>query len=253
MLRSRVIVCLQLKDGSLVKSDGFDASFNYIGDAVNTVRILNEKLADEITIVDISAERHSVGPNLRLLEAISSEAFMPLTYVGGLTSVEQAASVLKLGYEKVGFEQLLLDSPHVVRAVSDRFGRQSAVAVLSYHRNQNEFTVGPSRLATNFSSIVDTVHRAEVGELILYSMDRDGSRDGIDLAAVSEFSEALDIPVLAMGGVGSLEHIKEATCSGASGVVAGTFFCLQGRRKATLISYLSDYDFEELDESNCED
>lgn len=232
----RVIPILLIDDGKLVKTVSF-SSPAYLGDPVNTVRILNQKEADELLIIDISATRESKPPDLGLLERLASEAFMPLTYGGGIRSAEDAGKILSLGFEKVAVESLLLLNPDEVRLASDWFGAQAILGVVTTTESASSTCLRWGDVGDTLENRLALLRDAGVGEVLHYDSDRDGTREGYNLSVIREISSQLTVPVIAAGGAGSVDHFREAVDAGASAVAAGSFFSQHGKRLATLISY----------------
>lgn len=242
----RVIVSLLLRDGELVKTFSF-SKWTYVGDPVNTVRILNQKHVDELVIFDISSECHRRGPDFKLLSRISNEAFMPVTYGGGISNFSQASELFNLGIEKISLETNLADF-HLLTEISSVFGKQALVGTISYSFVHEEIQF-PLIAGIGEIGLIEFLLRAEasgLGELILYSRNRDGSRGGYDVGFVSEVASQLSIPVIGLGGANSREDIFDLLESGASGAAAGTMFCLHGQRNAVLLRYLREFDFDYL-------
>lgn len=232
----RVIPILLIDDGKLVKTVSF-SSPAYLGDPVNTVRIFNQKEADELLIIDISATRESKPPDLGLLERLASEAFMPLTYGGGIRSAEDAGKILSLGFEKVAVESLLLLNPDEVRLASDWFGAQAILGVVTTTESASSTCLRWGDVGDTLENRLALLRDTGVGEVLHYDSDRDGTREGYNLSVIREISSQLTVPVIAAGGAGSVDHFREAVDAGASAVAAGSFFSQHGKRLATLISY----------------
>lgn len=241
MSRARIIPFLLLKDGSLVKTRKFGTS-KYIGDPINAVKIFNEKEVDELVLLDISATPGGRGPDYALIEDIASEAFMPVGYGGGITSLGQIEALFKAGVDKVSMNSALFENPGLVAEAARVFGSQSIVAgvdvrkrlfggyaVLS-HGGRRKQTVEP----------MDHIRRLQdqgVGEIVLQSIDRDGMMAGYDLAFVEKVAKSAPMPVICVGGAGNVEHLRQGLQAGASAAGAGSMFVFQGTHKAVLISY----------------
>lgn len=243
MRRIRVIPVLLLHNRGLVKSIKF-RNYKYIGDPINAVRIFNEKEVDEICILDITATKQNRGPDLQHISEIVSEAFMPLSYGGGITTLEQAEKLFYNGVEKVVLNRAATTTPNLIREIADRFGSQSVLASIDYKRGwlggQAAYTINgsektgrdPVELAQEFES-----HGA--GEILLNSIDRDGTYEGFDLRTIEKVSSAVGVPVVACGGASSVEDFRKAVDAGASAVAAGSMFVFQRPHNAVLISYPS--------------
>jgi cyclase len=223
----------------------------YVGDPVNAIRIFNDKEVDELVLLDIDATKEGKGPNFRLLADIASECFMPLAYGGGLTTVEQMHQLLSLGMEKVILNTVAVTDPAVVRAAADRFGSSSVVVSMDVRRKR----WGGYRVMSHAGgrdAQVDPVQHAVrmqeigAGELLLNSIDRDGTLSGYDLDLISQVAPAVDIPVVAGGGASGLRDFRSAVDAGASAVAAGALFVFQGPHRAVLITFPTRAELEAL-------
>lgn len=237
----RVIPVLLVSDGYLVKPIKFDGS-RYIGDPINAVRIFNEKQVDELIICDIDATPKGTGINFTLIEEIASEAFMPVGYGGGVSSAADAKRVISIGIEKVVLGSIADRSPEVVTEISDALGASSTVVSVDAKRKltggYDTFTSRAKR-KTGLTP-VEAAMRAEslgAGEVILSSIDRESTFSGYDTKLVQAVSEAVSIPVIALGGATGIPDFREALDAGASAVAAGSMFVLNGKHRAVLITY----------------
>jgi cyclase len=233
----RIIPCLLLRNGGLVKTVRF-AEPKYVGDPINAVKIFNDKQADELALLDIAASREGRGPDFRLLQDVADEAFMPLAYGGGLRSLDEIRRLFQIGFEKAVLNSAPSSDPTLLRAAADRFGSQSVVYSIDV-RGNGVFTHGGTK--ADGRDPVEAARWGEAqgaGEILLNSIDRDGTREGYDLDLVRRVSAAVRVPVVAVGGAGRLEHLVEAIRSGgASAAGAGSLFVFHGRHRAVLISY----------------
>jgi imidazole glycerol-phosphate synthase subunit HisF len=243
MISARVIPCLLLKGSGLVKTTRF-ANPKYLGDPRNTVRIFNEKEADELMLLDILATPTGRGPQLGLIRDIVSEAFMPVAYGGGISTVEQAQRVLELGVEKVVISTAAFANPDLVARVADVVGSQSVVVCIDVRRKMlgrcSVYTeCGRRSIGLDPVDAARQATRLGAGEIVINSIDRDGTMAGYDLELIKAVSDVVDVPVIACGGAGTPVHLSEAIRrGGASAVAAGSMFVFQGRHRAVLISYL---------------
>lgn len=242
MLQHRVIPCLLLSNDGLVKTRAFKNGV-YIGDPINAIRIFNEKEVDELVLLDIRASLEKRGPNFDLVAEVASECFMPLAYGGGITCIEQIQKLLRLGVEKVILNTALHADPDLVRKAVSVFGSQAIVASIDVRRKmfgRQEVMVLSGTRATG-SGPVEYARYAQslgAGEILLTSIDNEGSMQGYDLKLIESVSGAVDVPVIASGGAGCLEHFRDAvTRGGVSAVSAGSMFVFYGPHKAVLISY----------------
>ncbi|TFB55264.1 AglZ/HisF2 family acetamidino modification protein [Cryobacterium sp. Sr3] len=237
----RVIPVLLISDGYLVKTMKFGKP-RYVGDPINAVKIFNEKQVDELIICDIDATSRSTAPDLELLEAIASEAFMPVGYGGGIRTAADARRVLELGMEKLILNSLLRTGPEQVREISAAVGAQSVLASIDVRRD----LLGRQSTFTNSGTIATGVDPAAfaresvalgVGEIIVTSIDREGTGAGYDIELVRQVSAAVTVPVIALGGAASDADFVAALAVGASAVAAGSRFVFHGKHKAVLITY----------------
>jgi cyclase len=249
MKRIRVIPSLLIKGGGLVKSVNFK-NHKYIGDPINAVRIFNEKEVDEIVILDISATSESRTPNLQQIKEIASEAFMPLGYGGGITALGEITELVKAGVEKVILNTSAYHKPQLVRDGAKYIGSQSIVVSIDVKKNiwgKYKVFVQNGTKNTNLDPVdfAKQMEEAGAGELILHSIERDGTFEGYDTALIKAVCSQVGIPVVASGGAGSLDDFLKAVQHGASAVSAGSLFVFQRPHRAVLISYPNQKDLKE--------
>lgn len=240
MKRPRIIPTLLIQDGNLVKTRMF-SSPRYLGDPINAIRIFNEKCVDEICILDITASKMNRYPDYDLLKKMASEAFMPLSYGGGVRSIDQIKKLFRLGYEKVVINTAAVKDVQLIREASEYFGSQSIVCSIDYKRNLIDYKCytndGSQKEKYKPVELSRILAEAGAGELLLYSMDKDGTRTGYDLKMVREISRSVSIPVIACGGAGNIDDLKLALDAGADAVAAGSMFVFFGKKQAVLINY----------------
>jgi imidazole glycerol-phosphate synthase subunit HisF len=242
MLRTRVIPALLLRDESLVKTVRF-GKFTYVGDPCNTVRIFNELEVDELLFLDIAATRCGRAPNRALLADIANECFMPLGYGGGIRSVEDAQEILRLGFEKVVVNSAATENPRLVSDLADHFGRQAVIVSIDVKRD----VLGHLKVRTRSGSCnthhepvewAREVERLGAGEILLTSIDREGTWDGFDIDLVKSVTDAIRIPVIAHGGAGSLAHIGAVVRQAAASAVAlGSMVVFQKKGMGVLVNF----------------
>jgi cyclase len=242
MLRARVMPCLLLRGRGLVKTRRFKDPV-YIGDPVNAVRIFSEKEVDELVLLDIDASREQREPDYELIAEIAGECFMPVAYGGGVRSLEQVRRLIRSGVEKVVVNSAACESTAVLREAADVFGSQAVVAAVDVRKPlfggwrviARSGTVDTGlALETHVQSLV----KAGVGELMINNIDRDGMMTGFDLELIRRVTSQVNVPVIACGGAGSVQHLREAVQQGgASAVAAGSLFVFHGRHRAVLINY----------------
>jgi len=249
VLRTRVIPCLLLRNGGLVKTVKFGEA-KYVGDPINAVKIFNEKEVDELVFLDITATAASRGPNFELIRDIATEAFMPFGYGGGITTIDQVASLVALGVEKVVLNTSVVERPEFIREAANLVGSSSVVVSIDVKRSLLGRYEVVTRNAGRKSGLdpIEWARRAAdlgAGEVLLTSVDRDGTQKGYDLALLRQVTEAVSIPVIASGGAGSLDDFRAAVQeAGASAVAAGSLFVFHGKHRAVLITYP---DYRELE------
>lgn len=242
MIKTRVIPCLLLKGKGLVKTERF-GNPRYLGDPINIVKIFNEKEAHEIAILDIMATAEGSGPNIDYLKDIASEAFMPLAYGGGVRNIEDIRRIFNTGFEKVIINTAAFNNPRLIEEASAQFGIQSIVVSMDAKRTfigKYEVFLQNGRLGTKISPAAHAkeMERRGAGEILVTSIDREGTMSGYDLELIKSVSSVVDIPVLANGGAGELQHFAQAVqAGGASGVVAGSMFVFHGKHRGVLISF----------------
>lgn len=249
MKRIRVIPGLLLHRKGLVKSVRFK-DYKYVGDPINAVRIFNDKEVDELAIIDIDATRENRAPDINRIASILSEAFMPVAYGGGISCVAEAERILLNGAEKVIINKAAVKNPSLIREIARWFGSQSMVVSIDYKKTflgpVNVFTDnGKTNTRLNPVEFAKQMEEAGAGEILLNSIDRDGTFEGYDLPMIKKIAESVNIPVIALGGAGSLNDFRQAVENGASAVSAGSFFVLQRPHRAVLISYPAQKELEE--------
>ena len=242
MLTTRVIPCLLLRNQGLVKTVKFKEP-KYVGDPINAVRIFNDKEVDELLFLDITATVERKAPPMKVITEIASECFMPLAYGGGVRDLEDIRQIFAVGVEKVCINTHAVEEPEFIRQASDIFGNQSIVVSLDVKKNlfgKYEVHTHGGTKNTKLDPVDHAVRMEQMGagELILNSIDRDGTQQGYDVDLISKVTSAVKIPVVACGGAGTVAHFREAVKQGgASAVSAGSMFVFHGKHRAVLISY----------------
>jgi len=242
MNKTRVIPVLLLRGRGLVKTVKFKDP-TYIGDPVNSVRIFNEKEVDELVFLDIFASRESRGPDFDLLADIAGEAFMPMAYGGGLTTLDQIRQVFALGFEKVVVDSAAYGGGALIREASATFGAQSIVGCVDVRRTLlGHYALysqaGKLKQQVDLVEHVLELERQGVGEIIVNAIDRDGTQSGYDLKMIREVTSVVQVPVVACGGAGSVDDMAAAVNeAGATAVAAGSLFVFVGPHRAVLINY----------------
>ncbi len=248
--RKRVIPVLLLKGEGLVKTIRFKDSI-YVGDAINTVRIFNEKEVDELALIDITPLSERSEPNFTLLKDITSECFSPLAYGGKIKSIEQIRKVLSIGVEKVIINSAAIADPVFLREATKIFGSSTIIGSIDVKKdfwgNQRVYTsYGSKNTRKTPLEVISLFEQCGVGEIILNSIDRDGMQMGYDLELIRCLSSSVKIPLIACGGAKDIGDFIRAFEKGASAVAAGSKFVFNGKHKAVLISYISTEENELL-------
>jgi len=247
--RIRVIPVLLIHKGGLVKSVRFK-DYTYVGDPINAVKIFNEKEIDEIVIIDIDATREKRGPNMSQVSAIAGEAFIPLAYGGGISTIDEIKELFYLGVEKVVLNYAAVHNPSLITEAARLVGSQSVVVSIDVKKNLfGKYKVYAQNGAENTNedpaAFARRMQETGAGEIFLNSIDRDGTYAGYDLELVKKVSSLLNIPLVVCGGAASITDFAPAVRQGASAVAAGSMFVFQRTHRAVLISYPSQQDLRE--------
>lgn len=242
MLRSRLIPCLLVHNNGLVKTQQFRDP-KYVGDPINAVRIFNEKEVDELIVVDIDASAQQRQPDLKLIQNLAAECRMPLCYGGGVASADIAAKIIGLGVEKVAVSSAVVANPALVSELAAAVGSQSVVVVLDVkksmlgkysvhtHNGKRNTKLDPFSLALQFQAL-------GAGEIVINSIDRDGTMQGYDMSLVEKMRHTIDLPMTVLGGAGHLADIEALTSKyKIIGAAAGSLFVFKGKYRAVLINY----------------
>ena len=250
MLAKRIIPCLDVTGGRVVKGVNF-VELRDAGDPVEIAARYNEQGADELTFLDITATSDQRDLILHMIEAVASQVFIPLTVGGGVRTVDDVRRLLNAGADKTSFNSAAIANPHVIEQAADRYGSQCIVVAIDAKRRRgaDEQARGAGwdvyshggRSSTGLDALAwaQRMAAAGAGEILLTSMDRDGTRSGFDLALTRAISDAVSVPVIASGGVGTLDHLADGIEHGhADAVLAASIFHYGeftiGAAKATL-------------------
>ena len=228
-LAKRIIPCLDVTGGRVVKGVNF-VELRDAGDPVEIAARYNEQGADELTFLDITATSDERDLILHMIEAVASQVFIPLTVGGGVRSVADVRRLLNAGADKVSFNSAAVAKPELIREASDKYGAQCIVVAIDAKAREgggwDVYTHG-GRRNTGLDAVAWASRMAELGagEILLTSMDRDGTKIGFDLALTRAVADAVPVPVIASGGVGTLEHLADGiTLGGADAVLAASIF-----------------------------
>lgn len=243
MLRPRIIPCLLIRNGGLVKTVQF-GNPKYVGDPLNAVRIFNEKEVDELMVLDIDASRLGRAPNETLVAQLAAECRMPLCYGGGVKTVTQFEQLIELGVEKVAVSSAAVDDPEVVTRAVERVGSQSVVVVIDVKatgllRRPEVVTLNATqRTGLEPVAFARKLQTLGVGELVLNSVDCDGTMCGYDLGLIGQVRQAVSVPLTVLGGAGSLDDIRGLVQRyPVIGAAVGSLFVFKGKYRAVLINY----------------
>lgn len=243
MLQPRLIPCLLVHKNGLVKTRKFE-DIKYVGDPINAVRIFNEKSVDEIIVLDIDATVQNRPPNYNLIASLANECRMPLAYGGGVTTTDQIKKIIGLGVEKVTISSEIISNPELIADAASHVGSQSIVAVIDIkktgllrryevvtHNGRKRTGLDPVELGVKFQDM-------GVGEILINSVDSDGTMQGYDLDLISKFRDKIQVPLTVLGGAGSFAHISSLwKTNGLVGAAAGSLFVFKGKYRAVLINY----------------
>jgi len=251
VFRPRIIPVLLLLNNGLVKTVRFRKPV-YVGDPINAVKIFNDLHADEMVFLDISATKENRLVPLELLKDISEEAFMPFAAGGGIKTFDDAKKIINAGAEKVVVNSAAVATPELISEIADHFGNQSVIVSIDVQKN----FFGKFKVCINGGGKVTDLHpgehaakmeKAGAGEILINSIDRDGTMSGYDCELVKLVSDAVSVPVIACGGAGSLKDFADAVSKGgASAAAAGSMFVFHGPRRAVLINYPEEKELEAL-------
>ncbi len=241
MLKSRIIPCLLLSGNGFVKTKKFKNP-TYLGDPINIVHIFNEKEVDEIVILDIDASNYGKPINMELLQNIATECFIPMSYGGGVRNIEDARKLNRIGYEKIVVNSVIFENPQVIFEMKKILGSQSIVASIDVKKNllgkYKVFTKsGTQSTGLNPIEVAKIAVDLGVGEILLTSIDRDGTYQGYDMDLIEQVANSVDVPVIASGGASStVDLINVIKFAGASAAAACSIFVFHGPLHGVLIN-----------------
>tara|TARA_B100000768_G_scaffold100252_1_gene93314 strand:- start:9795 stop:10559 length:765 start_codon:yes stop_codon:yes gene_type:complete len=252
MLRPRITPCLLIHNGGLVKTTNFQDP-KYVGDPLNAVKIFNEKNADELIVLDIDATSLNKEPNYEVIKKLASECRMPLCYGGGVKTVDQFKKIISLGVEKVAISSAAIEDTDIIANASEVVGSQSVVVVVDLKKSffKNSYNIyinnGKKKVKGDPISLIKKFEDSGAGEIVINSIDNDGTMKGYDIELISSFRESINIPITALGGAGSLLDIelliKKHNIIGAA---AGSLFVFKGKYRAVLINYPSQQEKDKI-------
>jgi cyclase len=252
MLYPRIIPCLLVHNRGLVKTVKFKDP-KYVGDPINAVKIFNEKEVDELIVVDIDASRLKNEPDYRMIENLAVECRMPLCYGGGIKTVDQAERIFNLGVEKIAISSSAVENPSIVSEIAKRVGNQSVVVVMDVLKKAltGKYEIctynGTKNTGLNPVEFAKVMEQLGAGEIVLNSIDLDGTMKGYDIKLIQKVRNSIHIPMTVLGGAGSFEDIGAVIKEhGIIGAAAGSLFVFKGKYRAVLISYPGEIEKRDL-------
>ena len=251
MFNFRVIPILTIYEGKLVKTFKFNNN-TYVGDPINTVKIFNNKFVDELIILDISKSIFGSDPDFKNIRSICSECFSPITYGGGVSKIDHCTKLFELGVEKIVFNNALFEDKKFLEEFVKIFGSQSMILSLNvFFQNDNYFIYDyRTKKITNtkLNDFFRDMLSINPGEILLYSVDRDGSKIGLDFNILQSIDNTSNIPIILAGGLNSYEEILKAKKMKLDAVAGSYFFTMHGKFNSILISYLNSKQIEQIRE-----
>ena len=248
MLKTRVIPTLLLKDVGLVKGAAFD-SWRRVGSAMQSIRVYNLREVDEIVLLDIAATPNGTRPNFQEIDELADHCFMPMTVGGGVKTIEDVRDLLAVGADKVAINTAAVETPDLVRDGANEFGSQCIVVSIDVGRRSDgglQVVTNCGRQATGRDPVAwaKEVESLGAGEILLTSVDRDGTMQGYDLDLVHDVAAAVAIPVIASGGCGAYQHMADVLgASRASAVAAASIFHFTEQTPREAKAYLAERGF----------
>ena len=243
MLRSRIIPCLLVHNKGLVKTVKFKDP-KYVGDPINAVKIFNEKEVDELMVLDIDATRENREPNIEMIKNLADECRMPFCYGGGITTAEQARKIISLGAEKVALSNSALNNIELCKEIGLIIGNQSVVVVIDVKKKKlfGGYDIyshnGTKKSKWKLNDLVEKLEEIGIGEIVLNSIDNDGTMQGYDTTLIENVRKKCSMPITVLGGAGTLDDIKKLISKfKIIGAAAGSLFVFKGKYRAVLISY----------------
>jgi cyclase len=243
MLRSRISPCLLIHNKGLVKTTNFKDP-KYVGDPLNAVKIFNEKEVDELIVLDIDATSFGTEPDFELIRNLAIQSRMPLCYGGGIKTVEQAKKIISLGVEKVALSSTAIYDTNILKQIGKAIGLQSVVVILDIRKRKifgnYEIVTHNAKKTPNLklNEFLKELVEIGIGELVVNSVDHDGTMQGFDFKLFDLIREQTDMPMTILGGAGSLNDIQQAISKYRTiGVAAGSLFVFKGKYRAVLINY----------------
>lgn len=247
MRRLRVIPILGISENKLVKTINYKNP-KYIGDPLNAIKIFNDKEVDEISVIDITATAKKKAPNYQLIEDLAGECFMPLSYGGGIQCVDQAKKIFDVGVEKIILNTTCIKNPSFIEELAKQYGVQSIVVSVDIKKNifgkyVLRYMSGSQKSRLPINTFVNKMESLGAGEILLNSVDNEGTFKGYDLDLCQLVSKNLSIPLVLNGGCNSIQNMKEALLAGTDSIAASSYFIYKNNDpKSILINYPNQQD-----------
>ncbi len=243
---NRLIPVILLTEGGIYKTRKFNKPI-YIGDPINTVKLFNELEADELIVLDFMASKNRSYVDFEILSDIASEAFMPLSYGGGITSESQVSKLFKIGYEKVVLNTSFLQNPEFVKTITNKFGSQAITISIDYKKDifgrRTVFShAGVRHSYKSLREAIDAALNLNVGEVFVNCVSNDGEMGGIDKDHLIDLHDSLSVPIIGCGGLKDIAEVQELFDAGVEAVAGGALFVFKGKQRGILISYPSSND-----------
>jgi imidazole glycerol-phosphate synthase subunit HisF len=238
-LRPRFLPALLMRRGALIKTVRF-GEYSYVGDPINVVRIFGEKEVDELLLLDIFASRENSGPDFSTLNKLLPECFMPVCYGGGVEKIDQMRELYSMGIEKISLNTATLENPGLITNAANEYGSQAVVVTIDVKRSAfGRYSVrrGGQDVSRDVPSYCRTLVERGAGEIVVSSIDRDGTWAGFDCDLIRLVSGAVNVPVVALGGAGSDGHLLPALQAGASAVAMGSMSVFQSKGMGVLVRF----------------
>ena len=246
MLKVRIIPTLLYKEVGLVKGVGFD-SWRRVGSAMQAIKVYNMREVDELVLLDISATQEKRCPDFKLIDELSDECFMPMMVGGGIRSINDVRRLLQVGADKVAINTQAIENPELIEQVAKKFGSQCVVVSIDVRKHDDgKYEVythsGTHPTGIDPLSLVQKVVSMGAGEILLTSIERDGTMNGYDVELIRNVSDLVSVPVIASGGAGNYEHMFQALTKGkASAVAAASIFHFTEQTPLEAKHYLDEH------------
>jgi cyclase len=237
----RIIPLLLIKDNFLIKGEKFE-NHKYVGDIYNAVKIFSEKSSHEIILLDINASQNKKTFNIEIIKKIKKEIFVPLTVGGGISNLEEVSKLISEGVEKIAINSILSEQTNILSKIAKKFGSQSLVVSLDVRKINNEYSIyfnnGKIKSDRNLKSFIKFLENEGVGEILLTSIDKEGTRSGFDIDLFQQIDDLTSLPIIANGGANDLNDFENLfNNTKISSAAGGACFTFYGKRKAVLINY----------------